>query len=93
MTVNEFENEEKILVNKIVNNVNISKVKRENVIKSLSMSAILATDDDVKELVTRTKTKLSNMTDSEWEEAKKLLPWDCEEGTDAEEVEALEENA
>lgn len=86
-----FENEERILVNHITANVNLDKVDRNNILKSLMLSSTLAEDSEVKLLVDSTRSKIMLLSDEEWDSMKKLLPWECEEGTTEEEIEALEE--
>lgn len=85
-----FDNDERIVVNHITAETDLRKLGRKNMLDSLTMSVMLAGDEDVKKLVEGLKEKAESLTDEEWDSIKMMLPWDCDEGTPAEEWEAIE---
>lgn len=77
-----FTNDERVLINRITMNVNLSKVGKANILKSLNMALLMSADDDIKEMVEGAKEKVEQLTEEEWEELKALIPWDCVDPTE-----------
>lgn len=86
-----FENEERLLVNRMTANVDIEKIGKKNFEKSLNMAMLVNDDAEVKGLVKSVYNKVAGLTDEEWEVLKKQLPWECVDGTQEEELHLLEE--
>lgn len=91
ITYDLFENEERLLVNRMTANVDIAKIGKRNLEKSLNMAMLINDDEEVKNLVKSVCNKVAGLTDEEWEVLKKQLPWECVDGTDEEELQLLEE--
>lgn len=88
-----FNNEERILVNRITANTNIEKIGRDNILKSLNMCSILSENEEVNVLIESVSSKIAVLTEEEWNRLKALLPWECVEGTTEEELMIIEANA
>lgn len=75
-----FDNDERVLINRIVKGENLSSYKKSNLVQSLMFQqSILGeeSDIDVRELVSATLSKVNLLTDDEWEEIKKNIPLAC----------------
>lgn len=75
-----FDNDERVLINRIVKGENLSSYKKSNLVQSLMFQqSILGeeSDIDVRELVSATLSKVNLLTDDEWEDIKKNIPLAC----------------
>lgn len=76
MGIDIFNNEEKILINGMCKGEKLSSLTREDVLASLSFSRQVATDGDtmITDLLDGTASKVSAMTDAQWEALKLIVP-------------------
>lgn len=75
-----FDNDERVLINHLTNGENLKKYSKDNLLSILNFqNSILAEDSDeeIKELISGTLSKVNLMTEEEWTEIKKILPLPC----------------
>ena len=70
-----FDNEERILINSICKNENLSKLTKTNIEDSLLFSIQITDDIMINELLDATYSKMKNITETEWNELKMLIPF------------------
>lgn len=75
--INYFNNEEKVLINGICKNENISSLKRNDVEVSLLFSASVTDESDtmMMNLISGAVIKIQNMSDADWDEMKMFVPF------------------
>ena len=85
-----FDNDESNLINHITENENLKNFKKINLlsIHKFQQSILTAeSDDEIKELLSGTISKVNLMTDDEWENVKAHLPLPCLDEEEYEEIE------
>lgn len=75
-----FDNDERVFINRLTNGEDLGKYSRQNLLSMLNFQNSILTEDsdeEIKELVSGTLSKVNLMTDEEWAKIKKELPLPC----------------
>ena len=77
MKLDLFNNEERILLNSICKNEKLDELTKEDVVRSLLFSRQIANGEDgmVLDLIDGTVSKVSGLTEDEWNSLKMLVPF------------------
>ena len=80
ISVDVFDNDERVFINHLTDGEDLRKYSRQNLLSMLNFQNSILTeesDEDVRDLVSGTLSKVNLMTDEEWEIMKKQLPLPC----------------
>lgn len=75
-----FDNDERIFINHLTSGEDLRKYSRQNLLSMINFQKSILTEDsdeEIKDLISGTLSKVNLMTDEEWTEIKKLLPLPC----------------
>ena len=70
-----FEVEEQEVINRTTQNMDLSTVSRQDVVKRLDFVLAITKDDEVAYLYEGLKSKLNDLTDAEWVKIRSCLPY------------------
>lgn len=86
MGIENFNNEERILINGICKNENLNKLTKKNMEDYLKFSCQITDESDtmLTGLIEGTCSKVESMTEEEWDKLKMLVPFPVVESADEE---------
>lgn len=88
-----FDNDERIIVNKICEDVNVAAFTKARLLTSLSVSCNIVAEQDILDLLDGLIAKVERIADDEWDYLKMKIPFEtyCDAESNVDEVPADED--